>query len=398
MKRFLIALIILTMPILSSYANDASEEFTEVSLESEQIEILEDSTQAISVSEDSYHEEKSLREKLKDVYNLEITEYNKPSYLFEEILTKKYSKDSIIEKTHLWGAYNGYLRTNFSDNGNITNHYDFNAVNLGLDGTFKNNSADFRIMLGISPRSERNIAQGLFSDVYIATNKIPHHRLILGHIRPPVGMEGGSSAYTLPFLSRAQISRNFGMARKVGFRAIGNYSLVDYDLGVYSSDTFFQEFFPGAEFVGWVNLKPLEKTNGKYGNLKIGAGLDAGNRDYSFCVTGLYAGWEYKRFMANFEWANADGYNGYYSSAVKRHASGFYTTIGYMLTKKLQLIARYDEFEPNKDTGLKKREYSVGLNYFIKGQALRLILNYVFCQNDGQNDSHRIIFGTQILI
>ena len=49
--------------------------------------------------------------------------------------------------------------------------------------------------------------------MYVATNKIPHHRLWIGNTRPPVGMEGGYSPYALPFVSRSQISRNFGNTR-----------------------------------------------------------------------------------------------------------------------------------------------------------------------------------------
>ena len=152
--------------------------------------------------------------------------------------------------------------------------------------------------------------------------------------------------------------------------------------------------------MGWVNFKPLGLTNGKYGKLKIGGGIDAGHRDSGFCVAGAYVGYEYKKFFANFEWANADGYNGGSSGRQSRdHSTGFYTTIGYRITPKLQVLARYDEFDPDKHIrGNKKREYSFGINYFIKGQALRLTLNYIFCQNDVARDSHRIMLGTQILL
>ena len=287
----------------------------------------------------------------------------------------------------------------FTDSGNITNHYDINTINVGYDIYFKDNSADARIMLNYNPFSSRNVVQNLFADMYVATNKIPHHRVLVGHSRPPVGMEGGAGPFTLPFIARSQISRNFGTVRKLGARVSGDYSLMDYDFGVYSSDTYFQEFFPGAEFIGWVNFKPLAKTNGKYGNLKIGAGIDGGHRTNNFFVTGAYIGYEYKRFMANFEWAQANGYNGPSGFSSDKHASGFYTTLGYMLTKKLQLLARYDEFDPNREIAHNnQREYSLGLNYFLKGQGLRLILNYVFCQNDSKRDSHRIMLGTQILL
>ena len=101
--------------------------------------------------------------------------------------------------------------------------------------------------------------------------------------------------------------------------------------------------------------------------------------------------------MTNFEYAIADGYNGTYISTDK--ATGFYTTIQYRLTQKLHILARYDQFDPNRDVANNlRREYSAGITYFIKGQALRLILNYVFCDNEDTEDSHRIILGTQILL
>ena len=148
-----------------------------------------------------------------------------------------------------------------------------------------------------------------------------------------------------------------------------------------------------------MNFKPLANVDEKkYGRLKIGGGIDAGKRDDNFFVTGAYIGYDYKRFSADFEWANANGYNGYYGHS-RKHATGFYTTIGYMITKKLQILACYDQFTPNKEfSENKQREMTLGLNYFIKGQALRLILNYVFCQNDCAKDSHRIMLGAQILI
>ena len=347
-----------------------------------------------------YDSDKTLKEKLSDVYHLEIEHIDRPSYLFENILTKEYGGNSLIEKTHVWGAFNGYWDYKINESSDNDSLFGFNALNLGIDGDFKNNSADFRIMMGIIPQSHRNMTKNMFSDVYIGTNKIPHHRVMFGHIRPKVGMEGGNSAYTLPFLYRSQIARTYGQARRVGARIIGDYSLIDYEFGGYDSDTYFNNFFSGAEFVGWVNFKPLGLTDGKYGSLKIGGGIDTGQRVDGFCVTGAYIGYDYKNFFANFEWANADGSNGGTSGYQNLNRStGFYTTVGYRITPKLQIVARYDEFDPDKRIKHNNsREYSLGLNYFIKGQALRLILNYMFCQNDSAKDSHRIMLGTQILL
>ena len=360
---------------------------------------VNDEVQSITVPEE-ISKEKTLAEKLSDVSHLEIEQISRPSYLFENILTKEYGENSLISKTHVWGAYRGYWDYSITEDNHKSSTYGFNAINLGLDGHFKNNAADFRIMMGVIPQSHRNMAKNMFSDVYIATNKIPHHRVMLGHIRPKVGMEGGNSAYTLPFVNRSQIARNYGTARRIGTKIIGDYSLVDYEFGGYSSDTYFNSFFPGGEFVGWVNFKPLGLTKGKYGKLRIGGGVDVGHRDSDFCVAGTYIGYEYKKFMINFEYANADGYNGGTSGRQSnKKSNGFYTTIGYRVTPKLQLLARYDEFDPDKKVRNNgRREYSFGINYFIKGQELRVMLNYVFCQNSGAKDSHRIMLGTQILL
>lgn len=351
-------------------------------------------TQAAQVSENM-----TLREKLKTVYKLEIDRYDHPEYLLREPLTYHFKPESKMDNIHVWGAFNAYNDMTINDDGGFKDKVQFNALNIGVDGFLKDNNGDFRIMMGFPVGSQRNYTQTLFSDVYIATNKIPHHRVQIGHFRPQIGMEGGSSAYTLGFLGRSQIARNFGTARRLGGRIKGDYKYIDYDFGLYSSDTFFQNWFSGPEFVGWINLKPLANVDEKkYGKLKIGGGIDAGKREDNFFVTGAYVGYDYKKFSAEFEWANANGYNGYYGHSIK-HATGFYTTLGYMITKKLQLLACYDEYTPNKEfSSNKQREMTLGLNYFIKGQALRLILNYAFCQNDVGNDSHKIMLGAQILI
>ena len=389
--------------VFLSFCNVKAANYTQQNI-LEEIILDTEETQEIRVEEnrmpeDSLNEQISLKEKLKNVYNLNIEKYDEPRYLLEEVLKHKYSEKSKLDYTKFWGGYNGNIGVKFIENNDTGVSYNMNALNVGFDGAFKNDNADFRIMLSFPQHSNRNFFDTLFADLYVATNKVPHHRFMAGHMRAPVGKEGGSSTYTLPYFTRAQIARNFGTARKIGIRAIGEYSLVDYDIGAYSSDTYFREFFPGMEFAGWVNIKPLGKTDGKYGKLKIGGGLEAGHRGDDYCVTGAYLEYEYKKLTANFEWANANGYNGLKGNMVNNHASGFYTTVGYMITKKLQVLARYDEFDPDRHKKHNNnREYTLGFNYFIKGQALRLILNYIFCENNIGKNSHRILIGTQILL
>lgn len=404
MRKFL--LLLLTPLVFYAQNVCAVEEYSspdEVVLEVEEKEPIHEELNDLGFETTDEHtkiqQEKTLREKLEDIYNLEVTKFDQNNYLLTDILTKHYKDNKILESIHPFAGYNGSLLFNFNEPDSFKTNYTFNAVNAGFDGKFKDGYSDFRLLFSVSPLSSRNMIRNAFSDVYIGTNRITNHRIQLGYQRPGNGIESKRSSYQLPFVYRSQIARNFGSVRKIGARTIGDYDLIEYDIGGYSSDTYLKSFFPGGEFDGWVNIKPLGKTNGKYGKLKIGSGIQTGKRDTSYTVTGAYASYEYKRLKADFEWANANGYNGYSGHATDKHASGFYTTVRYKITPKLHVLARYDEFDPDKDIkNNNKREYTLGLNYYIKGPGLKLILDYVFCQNDSAKDSHRIMLGTQILL
>ena len=329
------------------------------------------------------------------IYKKKLERTSIPSYLLQDELTFKYKKGP-VDKVQFYGAFQGNFNGLFSGNDYDTT-YDLNIFEAGVVGDLKDKNTDFKLQFNFKPVEGQNFLQGFITDAYIMNTAIPNHKIIVGNSRNQVGVDGGASSYTLPFAARSQIARNFGNTRALGVRVVGNYSLADYSLALNSSDRYFHEFFAGPEFTGWLNFKPLGLTDGRYGHLVLGTGLNAGHRDESYTVGGAYIGYSYKKFAANAEYSIADGYNGRNFSSNK--ATGFYTTVSYRLTKKLHVLARYDQFDPNRDiSGDLRREYTAGLNYFIKGQALRLILNYVFCDNENAEDSHRVILGTQILL
>lgn len=339
---------------------------------------------------------KTLREKIAEILAREHKDISKTHYLLEDILTKKFD-NSPIRTMHLFAYYRANLNEDFEHDDNDL-YYGFNNIDAGVNGKFRDGKTYYEARLRFAPQHNHNFFQYLPSNIYIANTAIPHNTVIFGYTRAATGYEASKSSTIIPMISRSQISRYFGNTRHVGARVKGNYSLLEYDIGGYSSDTYFRKFLPGAEFAGWLTLKPLGKTDGKYGRMKLGTGLTSGQNDLSYTVLGAYASYEYKNLYANFEWGKADGYNG--SKGISSNkAEGFYTTLGYRITPKLQAVARYDQYEPDKENSKEmKREYSCGFNYFIKGQALKVMLNYVFCQNDIARDSHRIILGTQILL
>ncbi len=214
-----------------------------------------------------------------------------------------------------------------------------------------------------------------------------------------VGYEGGQSPYLIPFVLRSQSARNFGNIRKTGIRLKGDYKYIDYDIGGYSSDTYYSEFFPGVETDLWVNFKPLANLDEKYGKLDISGGYQAGVRNsHNFDVESINLRYNYKKFRLSSEFQNAHGSNGA-SGITEKNRYGYNITLAYRLTKKLEMLARFDDFDNDKNIkNNNSREYTLGINYFILGQTLRIMANYIYCQNEASPDSHKIILATQVLL
>lgn len=334
---------------------------------------------------------------LSKLYHLEAERTDVTTSLLKKHLTHEFESGP-IEKIYFWSAYHGNFVTTIPEKGKGNTVYNPALINLLIDGTFRGGKESFRFMLDPGHQHNRGFMSQFLQDAYIQTTRVSHHTILFGNSRVGIGDEGRAGIYTLPLINRSQSSRAFSNIRKFGVRVKGDYKLVDYDIGGYSSDTFFQSFFPGAEFNGWVNFKPLGMTDGKYGKLVTGGGISAGRNHIDYFLSGLYAGYEYKKFWAKFEYMHANGANAQAGPTMMK-ANGMFATVAYRVTPKFEILARYDSFDPNERIKNDiSREYTAGMTYFLKGQALRLMLNYVFCQRQNANDSHRILVGTQILL
>jgi hypothetical protein len=192
---------------------------------------------------------------------------------------------------------------------------------------------------------------------------------------------------------------NYAGVRTIGGKWMGNYKYADYHLGVYSSERGFFDWFPGPEVAGWVELKPMANLDEKkYGKLTIGAGFNGGNAQSHYAVGMGAINYEYKRLRAITEFGMADGSNGALGYS-KNKSSGINGTLAYRVTPRLQALVRYDQFDPNTNKANDmRREYTAGVNYFVKGQALKLMFNYVLYSMETGTYGSRILVGTQIIL
>ena len=345
---------------------------------------------AANDSQESYEEETFLQKVLKT----EISRTDVPSYLLKDVLTHKFKNGGRIE---FFGSNRGSISALFNPH-NYSTKYDELTTEVGFFGVTKDKAFEYRFSLMPIPQEGKSYVDSMWSDMYVTYNKIPHHKIQVGRARGQVGIEGGSSTYTLPFMHRSQIARNFGNLRTTSVKLLGNYEYADYSLSLGSSGRTLTSGMPGIDFIGLFNIKPFGSSDGKYGKLTIGGGINAGHNDFNYTVGTVYVGYKHKRLWTNFEAAIADGYNGG-AALSNKQAGGFAYTLGWKVKPYLQLIGRIDQFDPDRSvSGNTKREYTAGINWFIKGQALRFILNYVFCQNDNAPDSQKIILGTQIVL
>lgn len=317
------------------------------------------------------------------------------SFLLKDELTFEYEKGP-LHKTQVYGGYRGSINALFTPS--YSTEYDNLTTEVGVYGSFRN--PDYKFKVNVNPVYQRgdNFIDGFMGDAYIMNTSIPNHQIVAGYSRVQTGVEGGASTFILPFVARSQIARNFGNSRSLSVKVIGNYNYADYNIAFGSSGRDITSGFPGAEFNGWLNFKPFGSHDTKYGKLTIGGGFNGGHNGINYGIGSAYVAYKYKKLWTNFEAAIADGYNG--SQGVSDNkACGYAATVGWKFTPHLQLIGRIDQFDPNRDASNDlKREYTVGLNWFIKGQALKVVFNYVFCQNQNTDDSHKLILATQILL
>lgn len=97
-------------------------------------------------------------------------------------------KEGPLESFHPWVAVQSHGEYNMPEGSDNDLLYRVGLININLDGVLKGGKEDFRIMLDPTPQTARPFMQQFLQDAYIATNRIPHHRVILGNTRPAVGI------------------------------------------------------------------------------------------------------------------------------------------------------------------------------------------------------------------
>lgn len=276
--------------------------------------------------------------------------------------------------------------TSFEDSENDFDTTFPMKANLILNAKFLDNKYRFQSSFSFA----RNVDDlehkffGKFSSLYIERELNKNNAIRLGTSRVPLGVEGSISPYFYQFANGSQISRNYSNITSQGISLIGEYKQFDYNLGAWSGTRNTQGLNDGIDFIGRIGFQPFkEQEEHILKNLKISASSDIGHSKGDYQVYGGALEYNYKKFFANAEYMYANGSNR--NSYNPQKGEGFFITAGWDLTPKLQILGRYDFFDPDKhQKGDVSQEYTIGFNYFMFKEKVRLGLNYVFC--DYQNN------------
>lgn len=326
--------------------------------------------------------------------------------LLEDTMKMTFEK-GLVESIAPWVDYNGAWTGAWTGENYTNSTYGINFQDVGINGKFRTKDDPksgkktvFRLMYNTGKEIAGNsYLQSFMADNYIMRYWTKDDQVLLGYARASVGIEGGESPFTIPFFARSQISRTYGNVRTLGLKAQGNHKWYDYSAGVFSSGRYFHDWFPGCEYVMLGSIKPLAGTDGKWGKITMGGSMNGGSANPgAYFVAGTHFIYEYKRLKATAEYATADGSNGS-TGYTANQSEGFYGTLAYRVTPRNQFVVRYDQFDPNINRANDiRKELSLGWNYFIKGQALKLMVNYVMYNVENGTYGSRIMAGTQVIL
>jgi phosphate-selective porin len=213
------------------------------------------------------------------------------------------------------------------------------------------------------------------------------HFVDIGQFKIPLGYEGDqvSSAAlqtverALMFTQRDPFGGGYGDVRDTGVRLRGNFGDVAYDLGAFNGFGDRQNALAQTDqkaIIGRLAYRPA-KIQGLQLGISGGTG-GPGGADRS--LVNAFAA--YKRdkwtFQTEFLDGKTQGPLGAPPVATLRDIRGYYGSVGYLFTPKLEGVLRYDYFDT--DTNLANadgNDITLGANYYIKGNNAKIQVNLV---------------------
>jgi len=226
----------------------------------------------------------------------------------------------------------------------------------------------------------------ILQDLILTYHFGPHLAVDVGQFKIPISMEGLAGSAELDFAERAMIARTYGDQRDLGMQVKGTHENIGYTLGMFNGEG--QNITTDAndtkDFAARLTVDTDILHLGASGYLgKSGVANKTKNRvgvEFKLSASSLF-------FSSEFITATTDTVE----------SNGFYGTVGFKAQEDWQLAIRFDQMDP--DTGASSdliREYSLGVNYLLKGNMAKVQVNYVFVDDEALGKKNTVICAFQM--
>jgi phosphate-selective porin len=220
----------------------------------------------------------------------------------------------------------------------------------------------------------------------------------IGQFKIPVGYEGdlvsASATQTieraLMFQNRDPFRGGYGDKRETGVQLRGERGQFAYWIGAFNGLGERQNELSASDNKA-VLARLVYQPNGKEG-LRLGISGGVGNTGNPTAgqprldrnLLNLFAVYKKNKITAQTEYLAADAQT--IADTFVRDVRSYYGSLGYLFTKKLEGVARYDVFDFSRDgSGGKISEATLGMNYYIQGNNAKIQANIV--QRDGDDNA-----------
>ncbi len=278
-------------------------------------------------------------------------------------------------------------------------NFQVQRVRLGLKGFVYSDKLKYQLVLSASQSGEFDKVSLL--DWFIDYSPANEFGVRAGQFKVPYSTSFTISASELQFVERTQVDSNFRLDRDNGINLYGKVinSKFTYNLGIYNGEgrnktnpdnsnlysgrVIFEPLgkYPYHESDNERSDQPLVMLSAAFAISKDQT--DSSNTNLSGRLTALGVSdvTSYNAFVG-VKYRGASLHGEYYQRAINpvkngisdETGDGYYLQAGYFVVPKIvEVAARYETFDPNKEKDNDKRnEYGGGINYFFKGHRNKI--------------------------
>jgi phosphate-selective porin len=366
---------------------------------------------------------------------VETTEEKKPVYVTPGASEIKLVLGGFIQGQYEAGDVNAYDgRFPGTITTKVKDRFRLRRARITVSGDFAE-QFDFKLEGEFEQADGINAGRTDFSgtDLWVNWHRFPEAQIKLGQFKAPFGLEQLTSDTKLFTIERSQVTEALTPERQIGLQLWGKpfanvwpeqKDLLTYSAGVFNGNGRNTTTNDNNEYMYAARLESqlfAGKLAGQDASLKVGgnyltsrdaAGTNVsqtGNLlvgvDGSLSPFVLPAAGEREAYGldASFHLGPFDLIGEYLHERIDPRvvggvpptfagfdASGYYITAGYfVIPKKLQLVAKWESFDPGQVANDNLQSITGGVNYYIHGDDLKLMAGYIHTWSDFRSNQPR---------